>query len=110
MFPMNEQFTTAFKAVFPFNGQFTGQFADAAKNVFPANEQFVSVARNNIETQVAYLNALTAKVLESAAKVMDLTLTAVKASVEESTVITKQLLASKDPQEVMSLVSALPQP
>jgi len=43
-------------------------------------------------------------------KFVDLNLTAAKASLEESSIATKQLLSAKDPQEFFSLASAQAQP
>jgi len=104
--PANEQFAFALKAVFPGNTQ----FSDVAKNMFPANEQFINAVKTSLEAQVSYLATLTAKAFESTEKVVDLNLNAAKASMEESTVIARQLLASKDLQEFLSLAAALPQP
>jgi len=119
MFPMNEQFAgffnsfpqaseqfAAFKKMFPVNEQYLA----ATANIFPGNEGLINALRTSLEAQVSYLTALTTTAVESAGKVADLNMNAAKTSVEESTVIAKQLLASKDPQEFLSLVTALPQP
>jgi len=80
------------------------------KNILPGNEQFLNAVRSGIEAQVAFLTTLSTTAFDSTSKVVDLNMSAAKASVEESTVIAKQLFASKDLQEAMQLVAALPQP
>jgi len=102
----NEQFTTAMKNAFPANEQ----FASFAINAFPGNESLNNAAKANFEAGLAVLNTLTAKSLESVEQVVDLNLTAAKASLEESAVIMQQLLSIKDPQEFISIVTALAQP
>jgi len=104
--PANDQFTNAFKNLFPVDGQFQGM----GKNILPGNEQFLNAVRSGIEAQVAFLTTLSTTAFDSTSKVVDLNMSAAKASVEESTVIAKQLFASKDLQEAMQLVAALPQP
>jgi phasin family protein len=78
--------------------------------MFPMNEQFANAAKANLETQFSILTALTAKAFESMEKVVDLNLNAAKASLEDSTVAARQLLAAKDPQEFFSLTAAQAQP
>jgi phasin family protein len=104
--PGNEQFTTAFKAMFP--GMDAG--AGFAANPFPGNDQLMTAMRAGLEAQFSLFNTLTTAAVESAEKVASLNMNAAKASVEESSVIAKQLLASKDTQEFLSLIAALPQP
>jgi len=104
--PANNQFTNAFKQLFPTDGQFPG----IGKNLLPGNEQFLSAVRTGIETQIAFLNTLSTTTFESTRKIVDLNMSAAKTSVEESTIIAKQLLTSQDPREAMQLVAALPQP
>jgi len=116
---MTEQFTDFFKNFQPAVGQFetfkkmfpvNEQYLGVAKNLFPGNENFINAVRSSVEWQASYLTAIATTAIESAEKVADLNMNAAKASVEESTVIAQQLLASKDPQEFISLVTALPQP
>jgi phasin family protein len=104
--PTNEHFGNMFKTMFPA----TEQFSDASKNVFLGNEQLTNSVRANLEAQTLFLTAVATKLVESTEKVIGLNMSAAKASVEESTVIAKQLLASKNSQEFLSLVAALPQP
>jgi phasin family protein len=78
--------------------------------MFPMNEQITSAAKANLEAQLSMLTALTAKAFESVEKVMDLNLNAAKATLEDSAVAARQLLAAKDPQEFLSLTAAQAQP
>jgi phasin family protein len=76
----------------------------------PMNEQFASAAKTNIEAQLSIITALTTKAFESMEKVVDLNLNAAKASLEDSAVTVRQLLAAKDAQEFLSLTAAQAQP
>jgi phasin family protein len=78
--------------------------------MFPMNEQFTNAAKANLEAQLSILTALTAKAFESVEKVIDLNLNAAKATLEDSAVAARQLLAAKDPQEFLSLTAAQAQP
>jgi phasin family protein len=104
--PTNEQFTNAFKNMFPAGAQFAGNGA----NVFAGNAQMLSAAKNSLDAQVSFLTKLSATALDSTSKVVELNMSAGKAAMEESTVITKQFFASKTPQEALQLLAALPQP
>ncbi|MCG2582767.1 TIGR01841 family phasin [Massilia sp. TS11] len=78
--------------------------------MFAIPEQFSSATKANLESQFAILNSLTSKAFEGVEKLVELNLTAAKASLEESTAATKQLLAAKDAQEFFSLSAAQAQP
>jgi phasin family protein len=78
--------------------------------MFTVPEQFSSVAKANIESQLAIFTALTTKAFESMEKVVDLNLNVAKASLEDSSIAAKQLLSAKDPQEFFSLTAAQAQP
>lgn len=78
--------------------------------MFTISEQFSAASKANLEAQVALFSSLTSKAFESVEKVVDLNLNAAKASLEESSATAKQLLAVKDPQEWLSLVTAQTQP
>lgn len=104
--PANDQFTNAFRNLFPASGQFPGN----GINALPGNEHFLNAAKNGIEAQVSFLSKVSATALDSTSKVVDLNMSAAKAAMEESSVIAKQLFASKTPQEAMQLLAALPQP
>ena len=78
--------------------------------MFSIPEQFSNATKANFEAQFAIFSALTNKAFEGVEKFVDLNLTAAKASLEESSITTKQLLSAKDPQEFFSLASAQAQP
>ena len=78
--------------------------------MYTTPEQFSAAAKTNFEAQIAALSALTTHAFESVTKIVDLNLNTAKASFEESSAITKQLLAAKDPQEFFSLTSAQTKP
>jgi phasin family protein len=103
--PSNEQFTNALKNMFPGMNQFPA----ASQNPFSGNEQFVNAVKASVETQVAFFNALTASNIAAIEKLMELNMSTAKVTTEESTLITKQLISSKDAKEIQSILSALPQ-
>jgi phasin family protein len=72
--------------------------------------QFSSLAKANAEAQLALLSALTGKAVETVEKVAALNLNALKATLEDSSITAKQLLATKEPQEFFSLTAAQTQP
>ncbi|MYN09427.1 phasin family protein [Pseudoduganella aquatica] len=78
--------------------------------MFSIPEQFSNATKANFESQFAIFSSLTAKAFEGVEKLVDLNLTAAKASLEESSVAAKQLLSAKDPQEFFSLAAAQVQP
>jgi phasin family protein len=78
--------------------------------MFSIPEQFSNATKANFEAQFAIFSALTNKAFEGVEKFVDLNLTAAKASLEESSATTKQLLSAKDPQEFFSLATAQAQP
>jgi phasin family protein len=104
--PANEQLANAFKNMFLVNGQSPA----ASQNMFSGNEQLTNAIKTSLESQVLFFSAVTASALTSMEKLVELNMSAARVSMEESTVIVKQLLASKDSQEVQALLTALPQP
>ena len=78
--------------------------------MFSIPEQFSNATKANFDAQFAIFSALTSKAFEGVEKFVDLNLTAAKASLEETSATTKQLLSAKDPQEFFSLASAQAQP
>ncbi len=78
--------------------------------MFAIPEQFSNATKANFESQFAIFSSLTAKAFEGIEKLVELNLTAAKASLEESSIATKQLLSAKDPQEFFSLTAAQAQP
>ena len=78
--------------------------------MFNIPEQFTTVAKTNLEAQLALFTNLTSKAFESVEKVVDLNLNIAKASLEDTSIAAKQLLTAKDPQEFFSLSAAQAQP
>jgi phasin family protein len=78
--------------------------------MFSLPEEFSAATKSHFEAQLAMITALTNKAFESVEKIVDLNMNVVKASLEESTVAAKQLMAAKDPQEFMALSSQQAQP
>ena len=78
--------------------------------MFAIPEQFSNATKANFESQFAIYSALTSKAFESIEKLVELNLTAAKATLEESSVTARQLLAAKDPQEFFALSAAQAQP
>jgi phasin family protein len=78
--------------------------------MFAIPEQFSDATKVNFEAQMALLTELASKAFESVEKIVDLNINVVKASLEESTETTKQLMSAKDPQEFFALSAAKAQP
>jgi phasin family protein len=78
--------------------------------MFAIPEQFSNATKANFEAQFAIFSSLTAKAFEGVEKLVDLNINAAKASLEESSAATRQLLSAKDPQEFFSLSAAQAQP
>ncbi len=78
--------------------------------MFAIPEQFSNATKANFEAQFAIFSSLTATAFEGVEKLMDLNINAAKASLEETSAATRQLLAAKDPQEFFSLSAAQAQP
>lgn len=78
--------------------------------MFAIPEQFSNATKANFESQFAIFSALSAKAFEGMEKLIELNITAAKASLQESSAATQQLLSAKDPQEFFSLSAAQAQP
>ncbi len=78
--------------------------------MFPIQDQISVATRSNLESQLAIFTALTHKTFEGVEKLLSLNLNVAKASLEESALTAKQLLAAKDPQEFFALSAAQTQP
>jgi phasin family protein len=78
--------------------------------MFAIPEQFSNATKASFESQFAIFSSLTAKAFEGMEKLVELNITAAKASLEESSAATRQLLSAKDPQEFFSLTAAAIQP
>jgi phasin family protein len=84
--------------------------ADYGEAMFPTQDQISAAAKAHLDAQFALYTSLTGKTLESVGKLINLNFAAAKASMEESAVTARQMLAAKDPQEVISLVAAQAKP
>ncbi|MES2150347.1 MAG: phasin family protein [Pseudomonadota bacterium] len=78
--------------------------------MFAIPEQFSNATKANFESQFAIFSSLTSKAFEGMEKLIELNITAAKASLEETSIATKQLLSAKDPQEFFTLSAAQAQP
>lgn len=78
--------------------------------MFSIPEQFSTATKANLEAQLALFSALAGKTFESFEKIVDLNMTAAKATLEESTATARQLMSAKDPQEFFALSAAQAQP
>jgi phasin family protein len=78
--------------------------------MFTTADQFSAVTKANFEQQLAALTSLTNKAFESVAQLVDLNVSAAKASLENSTAAAQQLLSVKDAQEFFTLSAAQSQP
>ncbi|SFI28755.1 phasin family protein [Collimonas sp. OK307] len=73
-------------------------------------EQFSAAAKANFEANLALYTDFTTKAFAGVEKLIELNLSAGKASLQESTATTRKLFAAKDPQEFFTLSAALAQP
>ncbi|PFH09338.1 phasin family protein [Collimonas sp. PA-H2] len=78
--------------------------------MFSFHEQFAAATKAHFEAQLALLNTLTTKTFEGVEKVIELNLSAAKASLEESSGAAKQLMSAKDPQEFLTISAAQAKP
>ena len=74
--------------------------------MFSIPEQFSSATKLYFETQLAMMTALSNKAAQSVEQIVELNMSALKTSLEESAAAGKQILAAKDPQEFFSLSAA----
>lgn len=73
-------------------------------------EQFTAAARAQLETQLQLATTLTDSMIDSMEKVIGLNLQAAKASLDNSVGNVQQLLAVKDPQELLTASTSQAQP
>lgn len=78
--------------------------------MFAIPEQFSNATKANFESHFALVSSLTSKTFEGMEKLVDLNISAAKATLEESSATARQLLQAKDPQEFFSLSAAQAQP
>lgn len=78
--------------------------------MLPIQDQISATTRAGVESQFTLYMALTSKVFEGMEKLVHLNIAAVRASVEESSEATRQMLAAKDPQEFLTVFNAQARP
>ncbi|MDB5774803.1 MAG: hypothetical protein JWP38_936 [Herbaspirillum sp.] len=78
--------------------------------MFSFQDQFSAASKAHFDAQVELINTLTSKAFEGIEKVIELNMSATKASLEEYATSSKQLAGAKDPQEFTSLAAAQAQP
>lgn len=79
-------------------------------NTFFAPEQLSAATKASMEAQFSLMNTIANKAFENIEKIIELNMSAAKASLEEANATTKQLLSAKDPQEFLTLASTQTQP
>jgi phasin family protein len=80
------------------------------KFMFTTPEQFANATKASFEAQLSVFTLLGAKSVEAFEQIIDLNINTGKASLEEATAATRQLLAATNPQEFVSLTAAQAQP
>jgi len=78
-------------------------------SAFPKTLSVSPQVQAQLDAQVAALNTLASNALDGVSKIVELNLSAIKASTGESIVSAKQILAAKDPQEFFALSTTLAQ-
>jgi phasin family protein len=73
--------------------------------MFSNSEQFSQAAKAMIEAQLGALTTFTQTTYEAGANVVDLNMSALKASLAARTVASTQMLAAKDPKEFLELAA-----
>ena len=76
----------------------------------PNQDQIAAAGRTAMENQFAAFSSLANTAVESWGKLFDLNVNTAKTSLEESTVIYRQLLDARNPQEAFSFMAALLHP
>jgi len=78
--------------------------------MFSYQDQFSAATKTHFQAQLELISTLTAKTFEGVEKLIELNLSATKASLEESVATAKQFATIKDPQELLALATAQAQP
>lgn len=72
--------------------------------MFPIHDQISLATKASIEANLALYTALTSKTLESMEKLIDLNISTVKSSLEDSSSKARQMLSVRDPEEFITIV------
>ncbi|RXZ36176.1 phasin family protein [Oxalobacteraceae bacterium CAVE-383] len=78
--------------------------------MFSYQDQFSAATKAHFDAQLELINTLTAKAFEGVEKVIDLNISATKASLEEYAATSKQFTGVKDAQEFTTLAASQAQP
>lgn len=78
--------------------------------MFAFPEQFSNATKAALDAQFTMFSSLTSKAFEGMEKLVELNITAAKATLEESTQTAKQLMGAKNPQEFFTMTAAQAQP
>lgn len=78
--------------------------------MFAIPEQFSSATKANLESQFTIIASLTSKTFEGMEKLVDLNISAAKATLEDSSATARQLLSAKDAHEFLSVSASKAQP
>lgn len=78
--------------------------------MFPMQDQISEAAKANLAAHYDLYSSLTNQTFDSAVKLINLNVTAVRATLEESALTAKQFLSAKDPQELFTMVAAQAKP
>lgn len=78
--------------------------------MFKNQDQFSTATKASIDSQLTAMNEFANKAFQSVAELVELNISTAKASLEHASAAAHQLMAAKDPQEIMSLTSSQAQP
>ena len=78
--------------------------------MFSFQDQFSAATKAHFDSQLELLNTLTTKAFEGVEKVIELNVSATKASLEEYAAASKQFTGAKDAQEFTTLAASQAQP
>jgi phasin family protein len=78
--------------------------------MFSFQDQFSAATKAHFDAQLELINTLTSKAFEGVEKVIDLNISATKASLEEYAATSKQFTGVKDAQEFTTLAASQAQP
>jgi phasin family protein len=78
--------------------------------MFSYQDQFSAATKTHFQAQLDLINTITTKTFEGLEKIVELNLSATKASLEESAATAQQFASIKDPQELLALAQAQAQP
>lgn len=78
--------------------------------MFSYQDQFSAATKTHFQAQLDLINTLTTKAFEGVEKIIELNLSAARASLEESSAAARQIAAINDPQELLAMAQAQAQP